>query len=255
MEVRSSHKPMYSRNLDKALKSILSESPRLARARKEMETMHDLIEVTPSADEDQGSNSIVPVASRDEHEPRNTSSVSISSPSRETSPSSTSMIAGSHIVDIPPFIALFEREREKGRVSKEIREEALKMLRDWRVEWLAEDKRARELKRKIRVKTIAQSESATPRDPQGKARTSTSPIVVQRERSRSASDTPKKVEVQEVVVTSPEATSGSGKRRDSITGTGPNGLTGHYWDIQMDQMGRGARRRTKDAVDIAALAK
>src|SRR5579871_3509086 len=52
LDVVTPHKPMYSRNLDKALKSILSESPRLARPRTEVEGIQDVIEVTPSVEEE-----------------------------------------------------------------------------------------------------------------------------------------------------------------------------------------------------------
>lgn len=240
------HKPIYSSNLDRALKSILSENPRSQRTRMETETMREMIEVTPSVDED-ATSTVVPDRTRHGR----TSSLSMSSPSRETTPSSS--LATLTTIDIPPFITLFKQEREKGRVPVEIKQEALKMLRDWREEWCAEDKRVRTLKRRIKSHTaVAQTDVAPASSVEERGRVSS--VVGRREGNRTGAETSKKVVLQEVSK-SPESSSGSGRRRDSVTGTGPNGLSGSYWDIQVDQMGRGSRRRTKDGGEVTASGK
>ena len=231
------HTPTYSRNLDKALKSILSESPRLRNPRDAADVGGESVELTPSVDED-GSSSFV-VAAR-ENGP--TSSISMSSQSRETTPSSS--MFGGRVVDVPPFIEFFQKERNDGRISKEVRDEAVKILREWRSEWYAEDKRIRELKRKIKNYNSAQGD------------VSLTPVVEARPRGRPAHTRPvinenKKVVDTEKTTTSaePESTKKSRYRSPSsgrrATVTGPNGLTGSYWDISVDEMGRGNRRKSK----------
>ena len=241
----SGHRPIYSSNLDRALKSILAENPRSQRTRTESETMREMIEVTPSVDED-ATSTVIPDRSRHGR----TSSLSMSSPSRETTPSSS---LATLTVDIPPFITLFKQERERGRVPAEIKQEALKILRNWREEWCAEDKRVRTLKRRIKSHTaVAQTDVAPTSGVEERGRVSS--VVGRREGNRAGTDSSKKVVLQEVSK-SPESSSGSGRRRDSVTGTGPNGLSGSYWDIQVDQMGRGSRRRAKDGGEVTASGK
>src|SRR5947207_9750691 len=128
------HSPIYSRNLDKALKSILSENPRMRNSRGEETSRESVEEVTPSVEDEGGSSSAVPIAQGDGQ----TSSISMSSQqSRETTPTSS---LGGQIVDIAPFTEFFQKEREAGKVSKDIRDEAIKILREWRTEWQVEDK-------------------------------------------------------------------------------------------------------------------
>jgi hypothetical protein len=238
------------RNIQRALRKILTTNP--TAAKESIPTMHDVIEVSTSADE---GGSSVAVASRDEVGRISGSSTSIAS--RDTTPSSNTMSQ----IEVPEIIISFERERTKGIVTGPFKEEALKALQRWRAEWKVEHKKVRKLMREIKMNHITQLE--TPREeivrlnaapPRSSERTRRmSNIVVQRERSRSTSNTSKTVETQEVSK-SPESGSGFGRRRDSVTGTGPNGLTGHYWDIHIEEMGRGARRRTKDGTEVAALA-
>ena len=229
------HTPMYSRNLDKALKSILSESPRLRNPRGGADVGGESVELTPSVDED----SSFVVAAR-ENGP--TSSISMSSQSRETTPSSSML--GGRVVDVPPFIEFFQKERSDGRISKEVRDEAVKILREWRSEWYAEDKRIRELKRKIKNYNSAQGD--VPLIPVVEARPRGRPA-----HSRLAINGNQKVVETEKTTTSaePESTKKSRSRSPSsgrkATVTGPNGLTGSYWDISVDDMGRGNRRKSK----------
>lgn len=225
--------PMFSRNLDKALKSILSENPKSRNSRGETNTVASM-EVTPFV-EDETSSIAVPVA-----ENGRTPSASLSSQSRDNTPSSYT----EGIVETPIFITRFEKERETGNVSSQMRDEAKSLLREWRMEWQAEDKRVRELKRKIKSYNAANVD----RQPvEAKSRG--------RSRKRPSPDRPPAV----VTVESPKQTgkdedepgplsesrSRSSGRRDSLTGTGPNGLTGSYWDIPTDGMGRGSRRKSK----------
>jgi len=231
--------PVYSRNLDKALKSILTESPRMRNSRGGEDIGVEIVEVTPSADEE-GSSGIV-VSAGGKGRP---SSLSISSQqSRETSPSSTMESAA--LADVAPFIEFFQREKEQGGVSKEVKDEAMKVLREWREEWVTEDKRIRELKRKIKARNVMQSDAPpTPTTPEVKSR------------GRAKLDRPS-VELNPKSVESPKATSPDAKesarspsessnpesRKEAIAG--PNGLTGNYWNMAEGEMGRGNRRKSK----------
>jgi hypothetical protein len=161
-------------------------------------------------------------------------SMSTSSQSRETTPSTVA-----EVVDIPPFIMLFQKERESGKVSNESRDEALKTLREWHAEFLVEEKRMRELKRKIKLYSANNGETAVTsvNDHKSRGRPSL---------GRGVGGGVSKVE------SNPKRTSGERdgekhadqrERRASVTG--PNGLTGSYWDIPTDEMGRGSRRKTK----------
>ena len=253
--VEAVHSPMYSRNLDKALKSILSENPRMQRnsSAARAPDMNPGGELTPSADEEAessngGGNGAGMVVQEGNNGVTTTSSVSMSSQSRETTPSSS--LGGHQIIDTAPFTEFFQKERESGKVSKEIREEAMKILREWRSEWYVEDKRIRELKRKIKsfnaVHMVADVPPSSPTESKSRGRTvSRAPAVngivkVAETPVKGSSVTSIEVETpSKSVVTSPV----SRGRRDSITG--PNGLTGSYWDISINEMGRGNRRKSK----------
>jgi hypothetical protein len=238
--VQTGQSPIYSRNLDKALKSILSESPRMRNSRGGGEPIGESIEVTPSLDDEGSSSAMVPVRGNGQ-----TPSISMSSPSRETTPSSS---LGGHLVDIPPFIEFFEKEKERGKISREVRDEALKMLREWRSEWYAEDKRVRELKRKIKGYNIAHTDVPPPSPVTIKDRGRSSISRTTTNGSGKGVDTPKQVVTVEPETPpkrdSPkrsESGSESKERRESITG--PNGLTGNYWSVSSAEMGRGNRRK------------
>ena len=227
------HSPMYSRNLDKALKSILSENPKLhASAREE----HS---------EETASSSIRQVVS--------TASLSSHNNSRETTPSSLAGEAG----ETSAFIAFYEREREAGRVKAEVREEALQVLREWREEWIVEDKRVRELRRRIKSYTATAAAAAVgggvqvdvssgTADGKGRSRGRTSTMGTTRSSPTGGRMEVSSAEMEEGTVKarseSPSRSRSVG-RRDSITG--PNGLTGTYWDVPLDEMGRGSRRKSK----------
>lgn len=236
----SPHVPMYSRNLDKALKSILSESPRLHKSREEGEKVESVVdegsvELGSADDERGGGNS----ATDGQRENGAVTSISVSSQSRETTPSSA---LGGQVVDIPPFIALYEKEREGGRVSKQIREKALEMLKEWRTDWLAEDKRVRELKRKIKSFTATHSDTPPSPTTDGKSRSRASIGRGVVSGSGKGEEIPRR---------KTSGDSGAQKSADGETGarrlsvTGPNGLTGSYWDIPTEDMGRGSRRKPK----------
>ena len=234
--VEPRHTPMYSRNLDKALKSILSENPRI-RSSRTAGGSGENVELTPLADEEGSSSAAVAV-----RENGTTSSISMSSQSRETTPSSGLM--GGHVVAVPPFIEFFQKERSAGRISGELRDEAVKILKEWRSEWYAEDKRIRELKRKI--KTYNATQMDVPPTPVVESKPHKQPI-----HNRTASngsdrpmETPKTGTSSEPnSAKQSESRSTSSARRKSVTG--PNGLTGSYWDISIDEMGRGNRRKSK----------
>jgi hypothetical protein len=233
--IQSRHSPMYSRNLDKALKSILSESPRLRNSRGEETSRESVEEVTPSVEDEGGSSSAVVIAQGN----GGTSSISLSSQqSRETTPSSS---LGGQIVDIPPFIEFFQKEREAGGISKETRSEAVKMLQEWRSEWQAEDKRIRELKRKIKSFNVLHVDVPPPTPPidvKSRARSTSSRAPAN---GSKPAETPKAIETD--TAKSSVASPSVAGRVDSVTG--PNGLTGSYWDISMSEMGRGNRRKSK----------
>ena len=236
--IQTRHSPMYSRNLDKALKSILSENPRLRRSRGEETNRESVEEVTPSAEDEGGSSSAVAIVQGNER----TSSISMSSQqSRESTPSSS---LGGQIIDVAPFIEFFQKERERGKVSTEIRSEAIKILSEWRSEWQVEDKRIRELKRKIKSCNVLNEDAPPPTptvDVKSRARSSSSRTPVNGSKSV---ETPKASTTSETDTAKPSVGSpGSGGRRDSVTG--PNGLTGSYWDISVSEMGRGNRRKSK----------
>jgi hypothetical protein len=175
-----------------------------------------------------------------------TSSMSMSSHSRETTPSSS---LGGQAVDIAPFTEFFKKQREEGEVSKELRDEAMKILREWRSEWFVEDKRIRELKRKIKLLNNTATMDVPPSPP--------TPTEPNKSRGRAVShgpigngnikvvtELPQKRSVSKEADSSKATSPGSGGgRRDSITG--PNGLTGSYWDISISEMGRGNRRKTR----------
>jgi hypothetical protein len=223
---------MYSRNLDKALKSILSENPKLRGTREE------------TSEETNSVQRLVSTASVSSH----------SNNSRETTPSTLGGGSGGS-GEIPEFITFYQRQREAGKVKLEVREEAMKVLREWRQEWMVEDKRVRELKRKIKnyiavpqQVDVPASAPTTTTTTDGKSRggrtTGTS-------RSSPTAITGKGMETPTGIVEgneksrseSPSRSRSMGGRRESITG--PNGLTGSYWDIPVDEMGRGSRRKTK----------
>jgi hypothetical protein len=229
---------MYSRNLDKALKSILSENPKLhASAREE----HS---------EETASSSVRQVVS--------TASLSSHNNSRETTPSSLAGEAG----ETSAFIAFYEREREAGRVKAEVREEALKVLREWREEWIVEDKRVRELRRRIKSYTataaattaaaaavgggVQADVSSGTADGKGRSRGRTSTMGTTRSSPTGGRAEVSSSGMEEGTVKarseSPSRSRSVG-RRDSITG--PNGLTGSYWDVPLNEMGRGSRRKSK----------
>lgn len=221
---------LYCRNLDKALKSILSESPRMRNGRT---TGDSSIDVTPSADDEASSSGVAAVQINGR-----TSTTSMSSQSRETTPQSS---LGGNVVAMPPFIEFFHKERESGKVSKEVRDEALKILQEWHSEWAAEEKRVRELKRKIKNHHASHVEvpQATINEMKPKRRPSISqPPMVESGKTVSTPktaataqpETPKRHELRPNL---------SG-RKDSITG--PNGLTGSYWDLSTQDLGRGRRK-------------
>ena len=232
------HSPMYSRNLDKALKSILSENPRMRNSRGEETNRESVEEVTPSVEDEGGSSSAVAIAQGNGR----TSSTSMSSQqSRETTPTSS---LGGQIVDIAPFTEFFQKERETGKLSKEIRDEAIKILREWRTEWQVEDKRVRELKRKIKSFNVLHGDLPPPTpavDVKSRGRSNSNRTPVDGTKSV---DTPKASTTSETDTAKPSVASpSSGGRRDSVTG--PNGLTGSYWDISISEMGRGNRKNRK----------
>jgi len=237
--VEPRHTPMYSRNLDKALKSILSENPRMRNPRVAAEIGGESVELTPSLDEEGSSSAVVVVR---ENGP--TSSISMSSQSRDTTPSSS--LLGGRVVDVPPFIEFFQKERSGGRISKEVRDEAIKILREWRSEWYVEDKRIRELKRKIRNYNAAQGD--VPPTPVVEVRPRGRPPAHSRMTTMNGNE--KMLETQKTTASSePDSTKNSESRSPSsgrrASVTGPNGLTGSYWDISIDAMGRGNRRKSK----------
>jgi len=237
--VEPRHTPMYSRNLDKALKSILSENPRMRTSRGAPEVSGESVELTSSVDEEGSSSAAVAVR---ENGP--TSSISISSQSRETTPSSSML--GGPVVDVPPFIEFFQKERSGGKLSKEVRDEAVKILKEWRSEWYAEDKRIRELKRKIKNYNAPQVE--VPLTPVVEVKSRGRPLHIRTitNGSDKAGETPKaSTSVEPDSAKQSESRSASSGRRASVTVTGPNGLTGSYWDISIDEMGRGSRRKSK----------
>ena len=237
--VEPRHAPMYSRNLDKALKSILSESPRLRNPRGPAEVGGESVELTSSVDEEGSSNAVVAVR---ENGP--TSSISMSSQSRETTPSSSML--GGPVGDVPPFIEFFQKERSDGKISKEVRDEAVKILKEWRSEWYAEDKRIRELKRKIKNYNVPQVEVPLTAVVEVKSRGRSLHIRTTTNGSDKAVETPKaSTSVEPESEKQSESRSASSGRRASVTATGPNGLTGSYWDISIDEMGRGSRRKSK----------
>ena len=231
---QSGRSPMFSRNLDKALKSILSENPKLRNSRGGGDTAAT-IDVTPSVDDDTGSTGVpVPENGR-------TSSISISSQSRENTPSSCT----EGIVDIPVFITLFEKERETGKVTAQMRDEAKELLQKWRMEWQAEDKRVRELKRKIKSFNAANAVELPRISVERKSRGRSTVSRAQATINDRGIETPKQTASGEYDPrTRSDSRSRSLGRRDSLTGTGPNGLTGSYWDIPIE-MGRGSRRKSK----------
>jgi len=235
------HTPMYSGNLDKALKSILSENPRMRNNNRGEINIGENInvgELTLSADDEASSSAVVVVQGT---ERMTTSSISMSSQSRETTPSSS---LGGQIVDIAPFTEFFQKEREGGKVSKEVRDEALKILREWRSEWYVEDKQIRELKRKIKSHTAVHVDVPPPTLTESKSRVRTVGRPPVNAVVKVVAETPKGSMTSDAESAKPSVTSpGSGGARDSITG--PNGLTGSYWDISISEMGRGNRRKTK----------
>jgi hypothetical protein len=233
--VESRHFPMYGRNLNEALKSILSESPKRRDARGGGEVSAESRDVTPSADEET-SPSAAAVVQANGH----TSSISMSSHSRETTP--TSSLGGQ--IDIAPFIEYFQKEREGGRVSKEVREEALKILREWRSEWYAEDKRIRELKRKIKTYKTSHVDVSPTNAVEVKSRSRSSISRAALNEDEKSIETPKpsaSAEPETPETSEPHHSTTS--RRESVAG--PNGLTGAYWDISLSEMGRGNRRKSR----------
>ena len=231
--------PVYGRNLGKALKSILSESPRVSNRRGGEEVGVETVEVTPWADEEASSGTVAVLRGNGR-----SSSLSISSQqSRETSPSST--LGSAALADDAPFIEFFKREKEQGGVSKEVKDEAMKILREWRTEWLAEDKRIRELKRKIKARSGTQSDvPPTPTSPEAKSRGRPKldrPSVESNTKSVDSSKTASPGAKESD--TCPSDKSNSESKRDSIAG--PNGLTGNYWNTTDVEMGRGNRRKSK----------
>jgi hypothetical protein len=227
------HTPMYSRNLDKALKSILSEPPK-QRPREETENDLDSTRDLESVKEGSSTGDIAGGGmSKGGDASISTGSVSSHDVhSRETTPSN-------HGEEIPEFITFYEKRREEGRITGDIREQALQVLRQWRQEWLGEDKRVRELKRKIRNLNAQQMEIPSAVQV---------PVATAESKSKGTGGTgsvdgeagDKGVEGESRSESPSRRRDG---RRDSITG--PNGLTGSYWDVPLDEMGRGSRRRTK----------
>jgi hypothetical protein len=241
----SRNQSIYSRNLGNALKSILSESPRRRNSIGGDPQSRASIEVSPSVDEDRmlsagATVTVAPHTSRGQ-----TSSTSVSSPSRETTPSSS--LGGTSTVDIPPFIEFFQNECERGNVSPEVKEEALKMLHEWRTEWLSETKRVRQLKRQIKAINSNQAQrdsspvpSTTTKHRKGSKLRAT--VVESLKPSETEMRTP--VEPKSPKSDSPQESHSPGrKRKQSIAG--PNGLTGNYWNEPTDEMGRGNRRKSK----------
>jgi hypothetical protein len=234
--------PVYSRNLDKALKSILSESPRMRNSGGGEDIRVETVEVTPSADEE-GSSGIV-VSARGKGRP---SSLSISSQqSRETSPSST--LESAALADIAPFIEFFKREKEQGGVSREVKDEAMKVLREWREEWMSEEKRIRELKRKIKARNAMQSDAPpTPTTPEVKSRGRAKldrPSVESNPKSVESSKAPSPGDKEPA--RSPSESSNPESRKEAVAG--PNGLTGNYWSTMESEMVRVNRRKYKTHV-------
>ena len=228
--------PTHGRNLDKALKSILSENPRIRSSRAVVEKNDESKDVSPSADDEASPSAVIVM-----HENGHTSSVSRSSQSRETTPSSN---LGGQIVHIAPFIEFFQKERQAGKVSKEVRDEAYKMLREWHSEWLTEDKRIRELKRKIKSCNSSQVDVLSTSTTEVKSRARQSAIHLPVEEAVKSVESPEADTSAEPESTQTrESRASPGTRKESVTG--PNGLTGSYWDISIDEMGRGNRRKAR----------
>jgi len=235
----SHHVTIHSSNLGKALKAILSENPRMKNAERTNEVNGQSIQVPLSVDEE--SHNTIVVAGGSGSLP----SVSVSSPSRDTTPSSSTL---AQLGDIHPFIQFIEQERGHGKLSQDLKAKAWKMLRDWQTEYSAEEKRIRALKRKIRDLSRPPSQSSPPPAPKSKrrdksqtksTRVSESPSVENDKVQKQVEE--ETVEVQEKSTEAFVTPTRPAPRRDSVTG--PNGLTGSYWDISTSEMGRGSRRK------------
>jgi hypothetical protein len=222
---------LHGRNLDKALKSILSQAPKMKNRKDVGKGMLESVDVTPLADDEASSSNVAGVPTNGR-----TSSISISSSSRDTTPSSS---FGGH--DIAPFIEYFQKEADAGNHTKSVREEALKVLREWRSEWYQEDKRIRELKRKIKLHQVAHADAPTPPTKtieKGRRRTSGTPVS----ESDKKEETPKPTVHTESDASNPSGTR-SPSKESSGSIIGPNGLTGSYWETSTNDMGRGNRRK------------
>ena len=231
---------IHSRNLGKALKAILSENPRMQKAERASEVNRDTAQVSPSADEESPNTIIVAGGSG------SPPSGSMSSPSRDTTPSSTTL---AQLGDIHPFIQFIEQERGRGTLSQDVKAKAWKILRDWQTEYSAEQRRIRELRRKMREMNRPSGQSSPP--PAGKPRRQEKLKTKENSVSGSPSAENSKAEKPTEVMEVQEENSGQvvtpvrvAARRDSSV-IGPNGLTGSYWDISSNEMGRGSRRRTQ----------
>jgi hypothetical protein len=193
------------------------------------------VEIT-SAEEEASSNT-APVVVEDVQ----TLSLSVSSQSRETTPSTA------EVVDTPPFITFFQKERQSGKVSSEARAQAISTLREWHAEFLIEDKRVRDLKRKIKAHIAANGETTTTSvtDVRSRGRQSMGRGTVSgtgRGENAGRSENMSRRTTSGEPGGDKHLDPGSEERRASVTG--PNGLTGSYWDVPTDEMGRG-RRKTK----------
>jgi hypothetical protein len=143
------------------------------------------------------------------------------------------------VVEIPPFVTFFQQEREAGRLSSSARDQALETLREWHAEFVLEEKRVRELKRKIKahVPTNAETASTAVTDVRSRGRQSIGRgTVIGSSKNEATSRRTVSGERDE----EKQSEHGSSERRISVTG--PNGLTGSYWDITIDEMGRGRRK-------------
>jgi len=222
---------IQSSNLDKALKSILSENPRSKQLRN--------VVVSPEHSYTEGMES---VASSRDH-------IASSTPSSRTPSQSRSPGHIPRETDLHPFVAIFEQAHENGSITNDLRAEAIALIRQNYSEWVRVNRHLNILKRKIKQLQNPNTETESP---------SKGPKKVKKRRGR-----PPGVGSPKKIVTGPETTvaveeaskapqeqqqqmtSGSGHGKSDLTGTGPNGLTGSYWDIPVEQMGRGARRKSK----------
>jgi hypothetical protein len=212
---------IHSSNLDKALKSILSSNPRSGHPPHE----HSPRSSTHTEEIDSGSTSLG-------HKSEGTTNSS-----RAGSPVGSSRPEP----DLDPFVAVFEQAHQEGAITNELRTEAIALIRHNYAEWVRVNRHLNILKRKIK-QLRNPMEGNSPGRPGRKAKRGTG----RRGRPLGSNGSPRKV-VTSMVGPEPVSAPGMGTAhgRGNLTGTGPNGLTGSYWDIPVEQMGKGARRKSK----------